>query len=91
MDHNVIPKITHPLGKEWGQPDMSNVLIDDTHAIMDKVTFIKLAEYSYTQPTGCYEGKVWKCVRDGQAWLFWFGFSDKPSMCSTNCREILVV
>lgn len=92
---NVIPKMTHPLSSAWRQPDMSNVLIDDTHAVMDEDTFDGLPEYSSSQPTGVYEGKCWKACNysnvDKKWWLCWFDESPKPDCCSTNSREIILI
>ena len=92
--------MTDPLGRYWDQPDTTNILIDDTYALMARSDFEKLSEYSTSDPTGVYEGKAWKSVRivrtdtgyarDG--WLLrWFGSHPDPAKCSYNQRIILLV
>lgn len=93
--HNKIPPILHPMGKHWEQPDMSRVLIDDTHAIMDQKTFDGLHDYSRSFPSGVYPGKCWRRLSQPHEekywWLLWFGYSDAPDCCSNNWRKILIV
>lgn len=57
-----IPAMTHPLGKHWKQPEVDEITIDDTHALMSQRAFDKLLEYSASRPSGVYEGKMWKAV-----------------------------
>jgi hypothetical protein len=52
--------MTNPLGKYWEQPNREDILVDDTHAVMTRNAFNHLKEYSVTNPTGAYEGKMWK-------------------------------
>lgn len=96
-----IPPITDPLGRHWGQPDRTEILIDGTHAVMTTRTFELLAEYSATNPSGVYEGKMWRrhdglfdprCLPKDRRWLLcWFGFSKiGPGFVSNNYREILI-
>lgn len=85
------------------QPDRSEILIDDTHALMTMRTFEDLAEYSGTKPTGVYEGKMWR-RHDGvfdyrflasggkPEWLLcWYGRCDKPDYVSNNSRKIILL
>ena len=68
---------------------------------MTDKTFLRLHNYSTTDPTGVYEGKMWRSqeiVRDGDRLIFsdrwllrWFGFSGDPAKCSYNQRLILLV
>ncbi len=74
---NRIPPITDPMGRHWSQPDSSLIEIDDTHARMTAATFRQLAEYSCSQPTGVYPGKMWR--RD--AWVVLPGASDRHILC----------
>ncbi len=97
-----IPPITDPMGKYWQQPDRSRIVIDDTHALMDLKTFEELAEYSCSQPSGVYEGKMWKrhngiydrrFIAAGGVpnWMLcWYGSCDDPSKVSNNYRDILI-
>jgi hypothetical protein len=86
-DKNEIPPMTHPLSSAWPQPKRSEILIDDTHAVMTQQTFDKLLNYVHSQPTGVYEGKMFR--KDNC--LFWFGYSEQPGMVSGNIRIILIV
>lgn len=95
-----IPPMTHPYGASWEQPPRDSIILDDTHALMTEAVFKKLPEYSCTNPTGVYEGKMWKrhnglfdphCKPENRHWvLCWFGFSDDPDKCSNNSRRILI-
>lgn len=98
-----IPQITDPLGKSWLQPDRSEIVLDETHALMSLETFERLAEYSATKPTGVYEGKMWRRhdgafdvefrARGGKPeWLLcWYGKCDNPDHVSNNYRKIILV
>lgn len=81
----VIPTITNPMGSGWKQPNRRDIVIDEKYAVMSKRNFDSLAEYSASQPSGVYEGKMWK--RHNGAFD---GFSDKPNHVSNNFREILL-
>lgn len=85
-----IPPITDPLGKHWQQPEIKEIEIDSTHALMSKKAFNELLEYSCSQPTKVYEGKMWKSKLGNKWILHWFGKSDHPDFCSNNNRRILI-
>lgn len=100
--NNVIPPITDPLGAHWDQPKVSDIVVDDTHAIMTEDTFEALAEYSASCPSGVYPGKMWrrhdglfdrKCKVEDRKWLLcWFGMDETwPRYCTNNYRIILIV
>jgi len=98
-----IPPITDPMGTSWCQPARAYITIDDKYALMSKLTFECLAEYSCSQPSGVYPGKMWK-RHDGahdrnfiasggkpEWWLCWFDFSERgPEWCTTQHRIILL-
>lgn len=91
MREITIPAITDPLGRHWQQPSPDEILIDTTHALMSEVTFNQLLDYSQSQPSAVYAGKMWKCFSDGRWFLCWFGESLKgPNYCSNNFAEILI-
>lgn len=94
MSNNIeahIPPITDPLGRHWQQPGAEKILIDDSHAIMDRQTFDALADYSCSVPSGVYPGKMWKAVAsDGRKFLRWYGIADDLRLCTCNQREILI-
>lgn len=83
--------MTHPWGSSWNQPRKENILIDDTHAIMDKKSLDELNEYSCSQPSGVYDGKMWKSKHGNEWFLKWFCPSSRgKDFCSTEIREILI-
>lgn len=87
--------MTHPLSKAWRQPDRSLITIDDTHALVPAKVWDDLVEYSATNPTGAYEGKIWKRIQgwEGTKYICWYGFSynGNPDHVSINCRVALVI
>lgn len=89
-----IPEMTNPLGRYWDQPDRSKIIIDDKYAIMTEQTMNELKEYSTTNPSGVYEGKMWrsKFVENGKTihYLHWYSNSEKPNYCKHNVRNILI-
>jgi hypothetical protein len=87
---NIIPLITHPMGRHWDQPPLECILIDDKHALMSKFSFDRLAEYSTSMPSGVYPGKMWKRNQRGIWFLGWYGECEDPTMCTNNWREILI-
>lgn len=88
----MIPKITDPMGKSWDQPSREDILVDDTHALMSEPDFNKLPDYSRSQPTGVYPGKMWKAYSGGGSWILrWFGEHPDPKLCSNHSREIILI
>lgn len=86
----MIPQMTGPLSRYWEQPNKENILIDDTHAMMDKAALRLLKEYSCSLPSGVYEGKMWK-LKTNLGWVLrWYGPSVDPNKCSINNRIILI-
>lgn len=70
-----IPKITDPLGRNWEQPDAGEILVDDEYAVMSKKSLDRLKDYSGSQPSALYNGKMWKtcvCVKGGPLWILKF-------------------
>ncbi len=97
---NTIPPITDPLGRGWRQPPTADILIDDTHAMMEMHTFKALAEYSASMPSGVYPGKMWKYdsaaygrepLAEGRWVLRWYGECPDPNMCSNHHRHIILL
>lgn len=89
---NIIPPMTHPYGKHWEQPELSEVVICDNYATMNGAAFKKLHNYSRSIPSGVYEGKMWKTTDDRVTWhLHWWSESDEPDKCKGNVREIKII
>jgi len=97
---NVIPPMTSDLGKYWDQPDTESILIDDTHALMASEALQQLKDYSHSQPTGAYHGKMWKRKYERASedkgyesgWILcWFGESVNEGYLTNNYREIILL
>ncbi|WP_321799774.1 hypothetical protein [Burkholderia sp. BCC1988] len=87
----MIPPITDPMGRFWDQPARDEILVDDTHAVMNRSTFWKLLEYSTSRPSGVYPGKMWKAIFGDEAYLRWYGIVEgRDDLCSNNQRLILL-
>lgn len=74
--------MTHPLSRHWDQPKSVEILLDDTHALMSKKTFLSLHEYSCSNPSGPRPMPVWM--------LRWYGPSADPDKCSVNSRIVIL-
>jgi len=91
-DHHP-PELDSPYGPgAWKQPDRTQVLIDETHALMTKAVFESLAEYNTTMPSGVYSGKMWRQSNGAHEWLFcWYGPTTDREKCSVNSRKVIFV
>jgi hypothetical protein len=87
-----IPPMTHPLSVHWNQPDRSEIEIDDTHALMSQITFNALPDYTASQPTGVYEGKMWRAYYKLDGWLlhWWVTSPENSCACRRMYRKILI-
>lgn len=91
-NNNVIPLMTHPLGKYWEQPSLDKILIDDEYAVMTIETLKEIHDYSHSIPSGIYEGKIWRGSDDKKEWyLNWWGFGSSPEKVTHNVRKILIL
>lgn len=86
----IIPPVTDPSGQSWKQPHRRNIELDKTHTLMSEQTFKGLPKYSYTIPTGKYEGKMWRANKGGKWYLAWYGPDSDPGYLSIEWREILI-
>lgn len=92
MSDTKIPAITHPLGRYWEQPDVDQVTIDSGHAMMTTTTMNQIADYTGSEPSGMYVGKMWRRLELGRWFLYWFDHSSKGEQyISLRRREILLV
>ncbi|GAB4059149.1 hypothetical protein GCM10028811_12470 [Uliginosibacterium sediminicola] len=87
---NAIPPMTDERGRHWRQPSCDRVLIDDTHAVVSKADFDMLSNYSTSNPSGVYPGKMWRAEWAGKHYLRWFG-DGGPTKCTNNQRLLIVV
>jgi len=79
-----VPEMTDPLGAYWDQPKLSEIEIDDNHALMSIQSLSKLYEYSNSMPSGVYVGKMWKC-KTKDCWLLrWYGDCKDPGYVSNH-------
>ena len=90
---DIVPEITHPLGKHWDQPKRSDILLnkDEDVFVMTEEIFNKLATYNTSIPSGAYEGKMWKSTRFGKNYLMWYGEDKDPNKVSINNKLISIV
>lgn len=88
-----IPEITEPLGRYWDQPAKDEFVIDQLseYAIMEMSVFKKFKEYSCSQPTGVYVGKMWVSIHNGVKYLRWFDYDPDPKYCSNKQLEIIII
>lgn len=102
MPEKSIPPITDPMGRAWKQPPVSEILFDDfnDYVMMNESTFHQLADYSFSRPSGVYEGKMWRSQRTKKGivhnFLHWFDFTPELSrrgepMCMTRTIEIILI
>lgn len=85
--------MTHPLGKQWSQPDRSAIKLYGDEAIMDKNTFDALPTYNTSTPSGVYAGKMWKCKFMNDKWqLCWYyDKPEKPDVCGIAYLSIVLI
>lgn len=96
LDENVIPPMTHPWGQVWKQPDTRNLVLDDKSVVMCKRDFDMLSDYTCSEPTGKYNGKMWKAQygpRNAPKWyLCWCHDENTVSQeIYISYREILII
>ena len=93
---NIIPPMTHPYGMCWQQPPTYLILIDDTHAVMSRLDFEILMDYTRSQPSALYNGKMWKAQYEDEGTLKWFlcycfNENEKTNEIDIAYREILII
>lgn len=73
IDDSVLDQIP-PLSKEhlgWEAPDRSEILaMDKDYVLMRQDTLDRLADYTHSQPTSLYCGKMWKAKSQEDKWMF---------------------
>ena len=94
--NNTIPLITHPFGRAWQQPPKYLILVDDTHAVMSRLDFEILMDYTRSQPSALYNGKMWKIQRkfeDGVKWFLCYCHNENNNTSEIEIayREILII
>lgn len=73
--------MTHPYGMCWQQPPTYLILIDDTHAVMSRLDFEILMDYTCSRPSALYNGKMWKAQYE----------NEKTNEIDIAYREILII
>ena len=87
-----VPPITDKYGKYWEQPDPHNFVWDKDCVAMTKQDYDKLHTYDCTNPTGIYEGKMWKSHHKGKAYLKYITDDpEHPDYCIIHCKELIVI
>jgi hypothetical protein len=87
----LIPRATDPMAKYFDMPNRDEIVIDQTHAVMTEKTFDCLKNYSLSNPSGVYQGKMWKRKRSDGWFICWFTDSEQDGFCDTNTREIIIL
>lgn len=90
INSNQIPKMSHPFGKYWAQPHRNAVRLSNKFAYLSQYSFGILHNYSRSQPSGVYEGKMWKAKYDGEWYLCWF-VNVPVDMCRKLSRKIKIL
>lgn len=86
----MIPEIAAGYGRGWSQPDRSEITVEHVNATMPAETFDKLADYSFSRPTGLYPGKMWK-EQHGRKWLLrWVTAADDLQCVDIHWAFIVV-
>lgn len=89
-----IPVMTDPLGRHWEQPDPEDILVDDKHALMSLASFEKIRDYSRSEPTALYAGKMWK-TQNGLILTIWYLHfvteSESADKVWIHARQIILV
>lgn len=63
-DRNLIPPMVNPLGRHWSQPKVSEIkVLNDKECEMSQKAFNELSDYTASQPSGVYAGKMWKAQK----------------------------
>lgn len=89
-ENNIIPPIPHPHEVGWQQPSPADIKIVDDKAYMSLTTFNKLYLYSNSNPTGAYEGKMWKREIPSGYLLCWYRLSSTPYLVKVETRRIVL-
>jgi len=87
MKEQAIPKITHPLGKAWEQAENVKILFNT--AWVTQVDFDNLLTYQHSQPSGVYEGKMWKRKEDDRWILCWY-VNIPNGMCRVETLPLII-
>ena len=88
-----IPPMINVLWRHWRQPeDMTDVEIDDTHALLTEYQLAGLPDYSRSQPSGLYNGKCWKSISwDGTEFLNFCHDEDfESNRITVSTRRVLI-
>ena len=88
----LVPKVTDPMGVYWEQPARYAIgLYSDGYVVMCKKAFNELSDYSHSNPSGVYSGKMWKAQRDEGWYLCWYdNMKDVPNIYEINRRPIIL-
>lgn len=93
IDDSVLEQIP-PLPKEhlgWEAPDRSEILaIDKDYVLMRQDTLDRLLDYTHSQPTGLYSGKMWKAKSQEGKWMLCWCNHSVGGYIDINFREVLI-
>ena len=85
-----IPPMVDPLGQHWRQPiDIRLAPMDNTHVLLTQQQVDGLSDYSYSYPSGTYDGKCWKREGEECRCLCWYQPHATPGKIGIGSRVIL--
>lgn len=87
INKNYIPISQIPKERYWRQPDRSEIIVDDTHALMSLSAFNELQDYPEKYHAYRYVGKM---CRDKDL-FYWYGHHRDENMVSLHFRRILTL
>lgn len=71
-------------------PHKDEILVDERDALMTQEAFDKLGEYSTSNPSGVWQGKMWK-AQFGQTWYLRWYQHEKDDQFIIPTKQIHIV
>lgn len=78
--------------RDWNTPRRNEILaIDKDYVIITKETLAKLPDYTNSEPTGKYNGKMWKAKAHTGEWMFCWCNNADGDFIDINYRQVLIM
>ena len=78
--------------RDWNTPLRHEILaIDKDYVIMTKETLDKLPDYTNSEPTLKYNGKMWKAKARTGEWMFCWCNNEDCGLIFINYRQVLIM
>ncbi len=88
---DIIPEMTDPMGRHWVQPNRKDLFFCNIRVHLTIKDFNLLRDYSWSNPTGTYAGKMWKAFYKGAWQLEWWIDDKQPGYVLLQRKLIRVV